>query len=96
MVLLQYIFQINKVLSDFHVTMSDECVHHLEDCFKQHEQPFMGLETQHLQYEFYKKNFNLIVSVHLLKDIMSMVYHIYYRSQLDILLETDEFGKEEV
>ena len=35
----------------------------LEDCFKQYEHPFVGLETNYQQIQYYKNNFNLVVSI---------------------------------
>ena len=47
------------MLNDSNIPVSR--VSGLEECFEQHKNPFVGLETQYLQYQYYKKNFDLKV-----------------------------------
>ena len=54
------LFKVYKALSDANISYLH--INGLEECFKQHKHPFMGLETHYQQMQYYKNNLNLIVS----------------------------------
>ena len=54
------LLQIYGVLSSANIPHTQ--VQGLEECFKHYEHPFVGLETNYQQIQYYKNNFDLIVS----------------------------------
>ena len=66
----------------------------LEECFKQHEHPFVGLETNYQQIQYHRSNFNLVVSIYCyLMSIIVMTLWIF-RNPSELYLVVDMFGRE--
>ena len=51
--------QVFEILKEANIT--DIQKERLEACFKQHEDPFLGLHTQYQQIQCYRRYFNFIV-----------------------------------
>ena len=65
----------------------------LEECFKLYEHPFVDHEMNYQQIQYYKNNFNLIVSSY----VCVLAYNncgTVIRSLSELYLVSDMFGKE--
>ena len=75
------------------VSLSQADLDGLEECFKRCENPFLGLETQYQQIQYYRQNFNLIVRKLISVNIQYYEILYIYRNLLESHWETAISGK---